>query len=425
MRPFHRQHPVRAFFGDPRTVFRSADDADLGAFSFHNGIDIVAADGTPVYPVLSGTVIKVLPDEIVVASNAQQARTFQYWHLDALVRLHEHVRALRTVLGTVQPSRGHVHLAEIDGTVVENPLQPGHITPYRDETAPTVENLSFHDAQGRALNPQALAGSVALTVGAADPPPLPLPAPWAGVSVTPARLGWTLSTRSGTQVLPEQLVADFSVTIPPRNQFWSVYATGTYQNFPTVGQHYYYGTPGDYLFKLTPSLLDTRALAPGPYRVTVVAADTCGNRGTLTEQIRVLPQPGLPPLTRAILGRLPASGPHTRPRRPRRFWTVVLARLPRSDGLSPAPALLRRGREARLALELLRTAPAARRAASRHELVVTGRYATWAAAYTAAQRVAARFPGAYPREVVLARAARGVRKRRPRRRSLVHRPRGT
>ena len=263
VKPFDQQHPIRAFFGDPRTVFRAADDADLGAFSFHNGVDIVAADGTLVYPVVSGVVSVVKPDEIVVTTHPG-FRTFQYWHLVPMVRLREHVRARRTALGRVQPGRAHVHLTEIDGGVVENPLQPGHLSPYRDDTPPTVEELYFHDRTGHKLNPEAITGSVEITAAAADTPPLPLPAPWTGVPVTPARVSWQLRTRNGRDLLPEQTPADFLVTAPPPKQFWSVYAAGTYQNFPAVGAHYLYGTPGDYLFNLTPSPLDTRLAAARP-----------------------------------------------------------------------------------------------------------------------------------------------------------------
>src|SRR5215212_10664471 len=59
IKPFHQQHPIRANFGDPRTRFWNTMLTDglegPGLFQFHNGIDIAAAEGTPVYPVLSGT----------------------------------------------------------------------------------------------------------------------------------------------------------------------------------------------------------------------------------------------------------------------------------------------------------------------------------------------------------------------------------
>src|SRR5437762_1231281 len=71
VKPFDRQHPVRGAFGDPRTLvvdepFGVTRPYDGGAYSFHNGIDIVAARGTPVYPVVSGRVVKAGGHEIVV-----------------------------------------------------------------------------------------------------------------------------------------------------------------------------------------------------------------------------------------------------------------------------------------------------------------------------------------------------------------------
>src|SRR5580765_9033737 len=59
IKPFHQQHPIRANFGDPRTRFWNTMLTDglqgPGLFQFHNGIDIAAPEGTPVYPVRSGT----------------------------------------------------------------------------------------------------------------------------------------------------------------------------------------------------------------------------------------------------------------------------------------------------------------------------------------------------------------------------------
>jgi len=397
VKPFDQQHPIRAFFGDPRTVFRAADDADFGSFSFHNGVDIVAADGTPVYPVLSGIVSTIKPDEIIVTTHADR-RVFQYWHLNAMVHVHDHVNSERTVLGTVKPERGHVHLTEIDGAVVENPLQPGHLTPYRDDTPPSVEDLYFRDRLAHKLSPEALTGTVDIAVAAIDTPPLPLPVPWSGVPVTPARVSWQLQTLGGRELLPEQTPADFAHTIPPPQRFWSVYVKGTYQNFPAVGPHYLYGTPGDYLFDLTPSPLDTRLLQPGRYRLTVVAADTCGNRGTLTEEIRVLPQQAVTPLTGAILATLGRHRPAARPHLPRRFWTVVIATLPAAEGLLPARAFIDRALAAHLRPVGLVATSTPPNPPGRY-VIFTGLFHSWAGAYTAAQQAAPRFRGAYPREI--------------------------
>ena len=48
VKPFDRQHPVRAFFNDPRIADAS--------HAFHFGIDISAPDRTPVYAVKPGKV---------------------------------------------------------------------------------------------------------------------------------------------------------------------------------------------------------------------------------------------------------------------------------------------------------------------------------------------------------------------------------
>jgi hypothetical protein len=207
-----------------------------------------------------------------------------------------------------------------------------------------------------------------------------------------------LQTLRGQALLAEQSAADFSVTIPPSDQFSSVYAEGTYQNFPAVGAHYLYGTPGDYLFNLNRSPLDTTLMPPGRYRLTVVAADTCGNQGTLSEQIRVLPQPGATILTGAILRTLARR--HPAADMPRRFWTVVIATLPAAEGLAPAQAVIRQTLDARLRPVGLLATSTARRPRSGDEVVFTGFYHSWGRAYAAAQSAAPLFPGAQPREIV-------------------------
>jgi hypothetical protein len=69
--------------------------------------------------------------------------------------------------------------------------------------------------------------------------------------------------------------------------FWKVYATGTYQNFPVFDYRFYWGHAGRYLFRLTRQPLDTRRLANGRYTLQVTASDICGNQGTLSETLHI------------------------------------------------------------------------------------------------------------------------------------------
>jgi hypothetical protein len=289
IRPFDVQHPIRANFGDPRTISAERlgldDRGDPGDYSFHNGVDISAKPGTPVFPVVSGVAALRHANEVIVHVPGG-LRNFQYWHITPRVHDGERVIAYRTVLGTVQAPAKHVHLTEIDGDHVTNPAR--HLRPYDDRTAPVVDSVTILDSRNRAEEPQAIGGAVSISAGAADTPPVPVPGAWHGFPVTPAIVQWTLSDASGRQVIPLRTVADFHRFQPPQRDFWNVYAAGTYQNFPDFDHHFYWRQPGRYLFKLTRRPLITTRLPNGVYRLRVSASDICGNRGTLNERLRIV-----------------------------------------------------------------------------------------------------------------------------------------
>jgi hypothetical protein len=298
--PFDQEHPVRAAVGDPRTIFRSSGHGEpLGGastFSFHNGVDIDAPNGTPVYPVVSGFVREVR-DEGVVAQ-ADDGRLFMYMHIIPAVDQGARLTARETVLGHVENWAHELHFSELtpSGSAV-NALQPGHLTPYRDTTVPTVAGLHLRDPRGNRLAPFALHGRITVIAEASD---LPTWVPVRGSEtfqlskfardrfpVTPAMLTWSLSTVGGRVVVAPQTVVDFRRTIPSDESFWRVYARGTYQNRSVIGARLHWLLPGRFLFKLTRSPLDTRRLANGVYVATVTAVDVSGNRSSLSERIEI------------------------------------------------------------------------------------------------------------------------------------------
>ena len=288
VKPFHAQHPIRGYPGDPRTVFERPFDASPfrgpGTFGFHQGIDVVAADGTPVYPVADGVVhyLGAATFNVVGAHH----RTFQYFHVVPIVGEGQRVTRSVTVLGYVQAPFGHVHLTEIDGGHIVDPLQRGHLTPYSDHTWPRIGPLEISRSAGVVESPLGVCGRVQLAVTAWDEPALPVPGRFAGLPVTPAYVGWTLRRAGGKVVRRSTAAADFRRTLPRNGLFWKVYAHGSYENAPRFGRQQFTGRPGRYLFLLAHAF-ETTKLRNGPYVLRVVAIDERGNTTDRVERFTI------------------------------------------------------------------------------------------------------------------------------------------
>ena len=257
LKPFDRAHPVRGYFNDPRI---SGDSR-----SFHFGVDVAAADGTPVYAVAAGEVFFDNPTAVAVAAGS--ALDFGYWHIEPAVRPHQRV-AKGELLGHVLAGMGHVHFAERRGGEYRDPLRPGALTPWSDTTAPRIVSISF-ERRGRTVPPDAVNGGVDVVVEAYDVPPLPIPPPWDGAIVTPALVRWRV-LQDGRVVRPWHTPVDFTRTLLPSSRFADVYAAGTRQNHP--------GAPGRYRFFVAHTW-STGLLPNGVYRLEAEAADERGNRG--------------------------------------------------------------------------------------------------------------------------------------------------
>ena len=264
LRPFDQQHPVRGFFGDPR--IGEGADGHAESKTFHFGIDISAADGTPVFATASGRIVWEPQRPETIAIRANDGRVFAYWHIVPAVRSGETAIAYGTLLGHISRGWGHVHFAELrDGRYV-NPLRAGALTPYRDTTRPTIHAFSF-EREGRALPRARLSGRFDLVAEAWDETPMHVPGKWADKPVMPAVVRWRIRGERGTQGHWRRAI-DFTGTVPAPSSFDSVYAPWTRQNHPW--------RDGRYRVRLARNW-DSSALRDGEHVLEVEATDTRGN----------------------------------------------------------------------------------------------------------------------------------------------------
>jgi hypothetical protein len=259
VKPFHEQHPIRGFFGDPRFDV-DANGAVRG--SFHFGIDIAAADGTPVYATLTGRVAIRHRGHDVVTIFGAHGRTFGYWHVVPAVKVGAQVVAYRDLIGYVAPPWAHVHFAEYRHGVPVNPLRRGALAPYRDTTTPVIEGLGVA-WRGLAVVPHTpLHGCVPLAVAAHDDPTLPLPAPWSTLTAVPALVRWRIDDGAWHTALDVRLV------LPRRGAYERTYADHTHQNRP--------GRRGHYLIYLI-DCWAANVVSAGTHVLEVRVADSAGN----------------------------------------------------------------------------------------------------------------------------------------------------
>jgi hypothetical protein len=256
IKPFRRQHVVRAYLDDPRIP------RDLSAHNFHIGIDIGCPAGTPVYAIEAGTARRSHGADASVVEVYSSDRSLSYWHIRPAVRDWQHVQR-HTLVGWTLWNFNHVHLSERDGVGYVNPLRLGGLGPFVDHTIPKTIRVSFRAGAGR-RNPLRLSGRFDIVADAVDLDPGVSPQPWA---VTPSLLRWRIM-RGGRVVVPWQTGPDFRTRVLTPDQFASVYAPGTRAN--------HRGQPGYFSFYLAHGWRST-SLANGSYRLEVSASDIRGN----------------------------------------------------------------------------------------------------------------------------------------------------
>jgi len=300
LQPFDQQHPVRAFFGDPRI------GKPLGGSSFHNGIDISAPNGTPVYAVAPGRVDLGTPQAVAVVLPGGGEHGYQ--HITPAVRQGEAVVQGQLLGHILPPGPGadwqHVHFLECTaGGTYWNPFREGALTPFAKTTVPSVDRI-VAERGGTALDPHNLAGVVDLIAEAHDETPIPPLNPYQKAPVVPALVEWRLVADAGgvvpawttaadfrtshalTTFIVSQIQADASAAYGVKAGATSdigwenVYAPLTTQNNcmnPAAPNPIL--EPGLYRFKLA-SAFDTSAHPDGSYQIEVQVTDVRGNAST-------------------------------------------------------------------------------------------------------------------------------------------------
>lgn len=288
VKPFDRPHQIRGAFGDPRTQFHGPPTRETlysgsGKFLFHEGVDITAADGTAVFPVAAGRVVR-LTDEML-AIDCGNGRAFEYWHIRPRVHMGQQVVAGKTLLGRILHGESHVHLSELDHGYPVNPVRHGALTPYVDTTAPRVLGIALRTSEGGPDEmPTFVRGQVYVLAQATDyaesidTPGLRNPRIYRNWPVAPARLTWRIETWDGKVVVRERVARDVRRSLPDDGRFWDTFARGTYQGQSVFGPHYSYLQPGNYVFNLAGGRFDTRTLHDGVYDLVVTAEDIAGHR---------------------------------------------------------------------------------------------------------------------------------------------------
>lgn len=269
--PVDVQHPIRGFFGDPRTP-----TSDPDTHGFHWGIDVACRPWEQVYATISGyVVLRASHPESVVVQAYGSSYFHEYWHVRPVVRHGQVVQAGRTVIARVVPGdvSSHVHFAEHRGGRYLNPLRKGALHPFRDSTRPVVRSLTVR--AGDVIHVLPRSGHVDLVADAYDSTPLPVPGRFGDKPVTPAVVAWRLGGGAGWRV-----AWDVRETIPARADFHLTYGPATRQNTP-------YGRDGRYRFYLAHGIEVSALRAAGC--IDVRALDTRGNASTRRFTFRVFP----------------------------------------------------------------------------------------------------------------------------------------
>lgn len=280
--PKHQSQELTGTFCE----FRDTESSD----HFHNGVDIPKADGSPVFPVESGTVTSIQRS----GSDAYvRVGRYAYVHINPNPNLDagDQVVAEQTVLGTILPGQGHVHF--IDGyydSEINAIRNGGGLTPYVDPWKPLIRYVKFFEDQTEQEFPsQKVSGRVDIVVKVEEQNGPPT-ASSSRLNNGTFKLGYKILSADRDSIVyePPNGGVRFKFTNKPSNSYvHNVF----FKTLSSTSSHVYIVTNqlnrNDYW--------NTTQLTPGAYAVMIFTEDTRQNADTVFVTVEVQEQNTAPP----------------------------------------------------------------------------------------------------------------------------------
>ena len=308
--PLNNSHNLNATFGEFRNT--------LSSDHFHNGVDIGEPDGNPVYPCVDGTVYYFIEDGIDSYVNIKsiingKKKHFTYYHVKPNPSLYvgEPVSRGQTIIGTIYPSAGHVHLIErqlleqsSSSIGIEiNPVRPeGGLSPFTDIYPPVIESSTlkfFYDKSSVEVPANQLNGKIDIRIKVRE------------VNGTTSSninngtyiLGYRILSEDGNQIIsePDDQGVKYRFYFLPGNSYVH---NAFVKNIATLSDPVYWLTNGNGESQINSDLtipnnyLNTDLLDEGNYLLEIFSEDTRGNKTSERFPISITK---LPPVLKKVL----------------------------------------------------------------------------------------------------------------------------
>lgn len=262
---------------------------------YHNGTDIPKADGSPVYPVIDAVITAIDPN----GSNAYvRAGRFAYVHImpNPALNVGDSVFTSITVLGTILPGLGHVHLTEGQVNSEVNALRENTgLTPDPDTWPPEINFVRFFQSgSGVEFSNNAVSGPVDIVAHVSEKSGPP------GSSTSQLnngiyKLGYKILSADRRTVIysPANNGLRYQFDGKPLANVHNTFHPG----FSSTSMHVYYVNNT----ASAPSPWDTAAMPEGALTVMVFAEDTRRNADTAYVLVQVTRKDQLAPARPLLL----------------------------------------------------------------------------------------------------------------------------